>query len=511
MKKLFNRLPKKLVISAALFAVTLVSMGAVGMALLGGDRPVKQYQGPGTPGFDHVTFNSFTDVPNIGDERNFLTGKIAGAPDGFYDPMNGVRAGDEILMRVYVHNNADPKHNASGKGVAKNTKVRVQLPSGLAQNQVAKAFVSADNAQPQVIEDTLTMNGQYPVQLNYVPGSATIKTNFIDQKISDNVVKDGVLVGDDNVNGTMKGCFEYVALVTFKVKLTAPSYQLEKKVRLNGTPTFTKEITAKPGQKVDYVLAFKNVGSTNLYNVVLGDKLPAGVTYVPNTTEWNSGHTNSKWEKSPSNNITVGGVDVGAYAPNGAAYVRFTAQLPSEDKLKCGVNRLVNTGYAKPKDHGTIQDTATVVIEKECKPEDKPVYECKLITVEQLGGRKVRVNTSAAFNGNVQVKNFTYDFGDGSEPLVTDKDTVEYEYAKDGTYKIVAKINFTVNGQAKDGVTSPTCESMVTFESGKPVEPETPTTPTELPNTGAGSVAGIVAAVTAAGAVSHNVVSRRKR
>jgi uncharacterized repeat protein (TIGR01451 family) len=511
MKNLFKRLPKKLIASVALFAVTLVGMSAVGMALLGGGRPVKQYQGPGTPGFDHVTFNSFTNVPNVGDERNFFHGKIAGAPDGFYDPMNGVRGGDEILMRVYVHNGADPKHNASGQGVAKNTRVRVELPSGLNQAQTARAFVSADNAQPQVIEDTLSMTGEYPVQLQYVSGSATIKTNFIDQKISDEVVNGGVLVGDDNVNGTMKGCFEYVALVTFKVKVVAPSYQLEKKVRLNGTPTFTKEVSAKPGQKVDYVLAFKNVGSTDLRNVVLGDKLPEGVTYVPNTTEWNSGHTNSKWEKSASNNITVGGIDVGAYAPNGAAYVRFTAQMPTEDKLKCGVNRLVNTGYAKPKDHGTIQDTATVIIEKECKPQDKPTYECKLITVEQLGGRKVRVNVTPAFTGNVKVKNFEYNFGDGSQPLVTDKNPVEYEYTKDGTYKIVVKINFTVNGQAKDGVTSSTCESLVTYTSGKPVPPTpTPTTPNELPRTGAGDVAGLIAAVTVAGAVSHRLVLARR-
>lgn len=44
-----------------------------------------------------------------------------------------------------------------------------------------------------------------------------------------------------------------------------------------------------------------------------------------------------------------------------------------------------------------------------------------------------------------------------------------------------------------------------------PEEPVTPETPTTLPNTGAGSVAGIVAAVTAAGAAGHNFVTRRKR
>lgn len=504
LKQAFKRLSKKpLLISAAvvLSVLAVVGLNMKAGALLGGDRPVKVYNGAGTPGFDHVTFNSFTNVPNVGDERNFFHGKITGADGGFYDPMNGLRAGDEILMRVYVHNGADPKYNASGQGVAKNTRVRVALPSGLSQNQVAHAFVSADNAQPGTVEDTLTMNGQYPIELNYVAGSATVKTNFQDKAVSDDIVKGGVLIGDKNLDGTQHGCFEYVALVTFKVKVKAPSYSLEKKVRLNGTSTFTKNVEAKPGDKVDYVLAFKNVGSTDLYNVVLGDKLPAGVTYVPGTTEFYSAHTGSKWVKSPSDNVTVGGVDVGAYAPQGDAYVRFTAQLPSEDKLKCGVNDFVNTGYAKPKDFGTIQDTATVTVKRTC--ENQPLYSCDAVTVAKLGDRKVRVSVDTTAQNGASIKGYTYNFGDGTTPLVTDKNPAEHTYAKDGNYVVNVKVAFDVNGETKV-VDSAKCAGQVTFTT--PNTPVTPSTPTkELPNTGAGEVFGIFTAVTIAGALWHRL------
>lgn len=523
-KKILSKLPKKFLAGAAVTVVALVAMGSIGGALLGGDRPVKQYQGPGTPGFDHVTFNSFTNVPNIGDERDFFNGKIAGAPDGFYDPMNGVRGGDEVLMRVYVHNGADPKHNASGKGIARNTKVRVALPTGRDQKQVARAFVSADNAQPQIIEDTLTMNGKYPVELKYVPGSATIKSNFIDQAISDNVVKDGVLIGDNNVNGDMKGCFEYIALVTFKVKVVAPSYSLEKKVSQHGKDSYSKSITAKPGEKVDYVLAFKNVGSTDLKNVVLGDRLPNKVTYEQNSTHWISGHTGNKWVKAESNNITTGGVNIGAYAPNGAAYLRFTAQLPDEDELECGINKLVNKGFAKPEDHGTIEDEADVIIKKECQP-DKPVFACDALTASKVGSgnRTYRFNTEYTARNGAEFKRFVYDFGDGSDELVTDQDSVEHTY-EPGEYTAQVTVVFDVNGEEK---TATGQQCMVNIFVGKKPKDNCPIpgkehlpkdspecveqpVPSELPKTGAGDIAAIFAATTVAGMIAYRLILARR-
>ena len=233
MKKFMNflkRHSKKLV--AIVTVATVVSFAGAAIAGFGPDRPTKAYV-QGMPGFDHVTFNSFTGVPNIGDERNFLTGKIAGADGGFYDPMTKLRASDEVLVRVYVHNNADASLNASGQGIAKNTKVRVELPAAetVAQNQSAKAFISADNAQPLEIFDTLDMktenNGGFAIK--YVPGSAQVTSNEGTSAIADSIVAGGVNLGDE------EGCFEFVKLITFKVKVIVPDYTLEKTVRPNGS------------------------------------------------------------------------------------------------------------------------------------------------------------------------------------------------------------------------------------------------------------------------------------
>ena len=48
---------------------------------------------------DHITFNSITDNPLVGDERAFLTGALPGAAN-YSDPVNGVKDGDEVTLRL---------------------------------------------------------------------------------------------------------------------------------------------------------------------------------------------------------------------------------------------------------------------------------------------------------------------------------------------------------------------------------------------------------------------------
>lgn len=54
---------------------------------------------------DHVTFNSITNNPSIGDERNFVGIREAGTNNLWSDNMT-VQNGKEYTVRMYVHNNA---------------------------------------------------------------------------------------------------------------------------------------------------------------------------------------------------------------------------------------------------------------------------------------------------------------------------------------------------------------------------------------------------------------------
>lgn len=508
-KKFFS---KKAVLSLALVAA-IVGVGGVSVAQFGPSRPTKAYH-QGVAGFDHVTFNSFTGVPNIGDERNFVTGKIAGAPDGFYDPMNQVRDGNEILVRVYVHNNADTSTNASGKGVAKNTKVRAEVPTNLSQAQQIKGYVSADNAEPKQIYDTLDINANYPFQFDYVEGSATIKTNKMDRAVSDEIVNGGVLIGDDALDGQMPGCFEYVALVTFKVKIEAPNYVVEKTVRKEGETRdqWRESADVKPGDTVEWRLNFKNTGATKLDKVAMFDKLPAGTNFVPGSTMiYNA--TTPNGVSAGTDAVKANGIDVGNYFPNANAIVVFKTKIASSEELECGVTTLVNNGYAKPGTQGVVTDTAKVVVdnsEKECDEKPNPSYACDLLKAEIGEGRKTKFTASAtAINGAV-IKRYIYNFGDGTQELTTDKSVVEHTYATAGNYVARVKVEVEVNGETKVAE-SGTCATSVNFTTPPetPKTPGTPGSPSSLPNTGPGAVVATFLAVTSLSTAAYYAIVRK--
>ncbi|HSH18677.1 MAG TPA: DUF11 domain-containing protein [Candidatus Saccharimonadales bacterium] len=505
---------------AAVLTVAAVAVPAVTMAGLGSERPVKAYQ-EGMQGFDHVTFNSFTGVPGIGDERDFFTGMVGTDQPNFYDPMNDVRGGDELLVRIYIHNNADSSKNADGSGVAKNTRVRVDLPTGMNQNQVASAFISADNAQPKVIEDTLSLTANTPVSLQYVPGSANIKSlsGSLNTSLSDDIVSEnGVVIGSEQLNGDYKGCFEYVASVTFKVKVTAPGYQFQKNVRVSGTQTFTDEVTAKPGDKVDFNLGFKNSGTTDLKNVVIGDRLPVGLTYVPGSTEWNSHQTGQKWTKITNDEWMRGGLGVGSFLQNATVLVRFSATVDDASKLQCGLNQVINHGFAKAEGQSTIQDSATVKVTRECAETPTttptPVYSCGLLEVEKGEGHTVTVkNFEQVAKDGAAFKHVVLQWGDGKAELTDNAAGKTHTYAADGNYTVRAIPTFTVNGQDVAAGESAACAKTVSFTApvdGTPEAPAETEVPTELAAAGAGSVIAVFATAASAGAVLYRLFLGRK-
>ncbi len=507
MKKFMNFLKnnsRKIVTIVTVAAV--VGLAGTAFASFGPDRPTKAYT-QGVAGFDHVTFNSFTGVPNIGDERNFLTGKIAGADGGFYDPMTKLRNNDEVMMRVYVHNNADSSLNESGRGVAKNTKVRVQLPSGetVAQNQSAKAFISADNAQPTEIFDTLDMKTEdnSGFAIKYIPGSAQVTSNEGTTAISDSVVAGGVNLGDE------KGCFEFVKLITIKIKITAPDYTLEKTVRPNGSTSvndWKKTMNVNAGDTVEWRLNFKNTGSTDLNDVAVVDNLPKGLSAVPGSVKLFDTNFPAGYQY-PDSAIQANGrqinVNTGTRLPGVRAIVTFKTKIADLKDLECGVNTFKNVGFATPGNgNGTVTDDSSVTVEKECE-EMPPVYECTSLSAISLGGNKYSFTTKIKAENGATVNKYIYNFGDASAELNTDKNVVEHQFTKPGEYNIYVRVLFNIGSTQKEA----RCSTKVVITT----TPAPPTTPvTEIPSTGAGEVlAGLFGTSATAYAIYAWIASRR--
>lgn len=145
-----------------------------------------------------------------------------------------------------------------------------------------------------------------------------------------------------------------------------------------------------------------------------------------------------------------------------------------------------------------------------------PVYSCDLLSVTKIDNRKYKFDVKYTVKNGATLKDITFNYGDNN----TGTDT-EHTFAKDGTYNVVATVNVMVNGQVQS-VSSNACAKPVTVAKenctvpGKENYPKdapecsVDTPPTTLPNTGPGSIAGIFAAVTAAGALAYRYVTRRR-
>lgn len=216
---------KQKVASAAVAASMALAIPVAAFAgFTPANRPTFQCVTPSNcVGPNYPVFNSFTNAPNYGDERPFVDAKDAAITTngGFSDKVQ-VRNGQIIKVRMYVHNNADPKLGQNGSTIARNVKVLLDLPKGQAKTSFdLLGAIAADNTNPRRIDDTVTLAGDRPFTVSYVPGSAKFEhrpdgVNFVTVPVSDSIVNGSASIGD------IKACFEFAGFVTANVKVTMP-------------------------------------------------------------------------------------------------------------------------------------------------------------------------------------------------------------------------------------------------------------------------------------------------
>lgn len=252
---------KKLATGAAVAAITL-AMPIAAMAASGPSR-ISYYCGSITnicQGADHVQFNSFKNNPSYDqhDEYNFVTIRPAGG--GAYSDSATLVAGQEYEVRAYVHNNADRAMVGSdlNKYNAQNTTFKFVLPASVNGSADATGYVSASNANPGTVFDTVTLKSNSPVNVS-LASQATWKN--INGKGGANGatlgdITSGALLGYDSLNGVLPGCFDYSGYVTFKIKATAPTTPV--------TPVTPQQPTALPETGPEAAAGLAGVAGTGL-------------------------------------------------------------------------------------------------------------------------------------------------------------------------------------------------------------------------------------------------------
>ena len=319
---------------------------------------------------DTITFNSISNG-KIGDEKNFVGAKVAGAKVQTWNANTiKVKDGETYTIRLFVHNNSPRGMEAIAKGV----KATFSLPTTVAKSQTIIGYLDSSNAKPGRIWDEVTLQADENVYLEYVAGSANYNNNMGDFKLPDEVITSGAKVGYTSMNGEIPGCYEYSGVVTIDVKVhSSVAAKLAKQVRLKGSKTWSESVNAKIGDEVEYRIEYINLLSETVNNVMIRDILPTNVQYVENSTYlYNANYQDGV--KLADNTVTTSGINIGSYSAKGNAYVIFTGKVVDKT-LACGSNQLVNWANVTVKNNLVYKDDASVMVTKEggiCEDQPTP-------------------------------------------------------------------------------------------------------------------------------------------
>ena len=367
-KQVLNSVPKRV---AAVFGITAAVLVPLGIYAWGPSRETFTMAEPAT----YVTFNSITDNPDVGDERNFLRVRDAdsqywqdGTTNGWTDTISNMEEGHTYTIRMYVHNNAAANLNLEATGV----RAHVNLPT--AENSWAKqyevnGYLYADNANPNEIWDNIVLKSDKEFHVKVV--SAKYYNNIRTEKsegfsLGDEVYTakgegTGALLGYEQMDGKIPGCLEYSGYVLMKIQpvFKEPGYDVEKTV---------DKTTAKPGDTIKYAIKVTNTGEVDLTNVKVTDQLPA---YYSKAEEKVSSQNGSTGSIVKGGEITFNKLNVGE-----TATIEISYTIKSADDLECGDTVIKNKATGTTDQDQTEDDDnnneVTTTVTNECEPEPEP-------------------------------------------------------------------------------------------------------------------------------------------
>ena len=320
----------------------------------------------------YPTFNSITNNPTIGDERNFVrVGEINTDVTKLSDEIEVV-PGKQYLVYIYFHNNASSTYNDSAhnhSGIALNTRMSTSFSTVLtpAQRGTISATISADNSKPSAVWDEAYMTtSTNKVLLHYVPGSAHIYNDWNtngDIVPSNLFTEKGVLLGLNALNGVIPGCEEYHGVVTYVLQAEELGGTIEKTVSKDGV-NYKKSADIAPGEEVYYKLAIYNTGDIALSNATVKDTLPEGLTLVPGSVQLRA-NDDTAFDQL-SDNIIGTGYNLGTIGTGNVVYITYRAVVGND--FDCVGTELINKAkfiYDSDLESGDIsEDSATVTVKR---------------------------------------------------------------------------------------------------------------------------------------------------
>lgn len=416
--------------------------------------------------------------------------------DGKFHPNVTAKVDDVVKVEVWYHN----KMNQDSGLIGKDFNVKINIPGD--SSQVHNVTTTVGGSNTNTITKTVSASTQIPTNLQYIPGTAYRKynkgtnqnVNIVEEKISDSVVTSGFVIP-----GGLKPCWNFDETITVEARVIAPVVAINKKERIAGTSTWTTDMTAKPGDTIEYYIEVRNAGNTKLNNVIVRDSFPPRLDYLEGSAKMKN--TLVPNGVQISDNLINGGVNIGNLLPGANTIIYLNAKVP-QTTSPTGNYTFTNVGVVKSDELHEFYNTAivkvnfpgvTVVPEPECTLSANPTTVFK--------GDKTNLTWTTK-----NVNKTTIDQGIGDVSPVSGGTVQSKQLFQD------TKFTLTATGNNSKVIT---CTANVTVKE-KPTTPPT-TPPTEvgkgqpsLPVSGpAEAVAGTLGGISLAGAASYYRKTRK--
>ena len=329
----------------------------------GPDRKTFTWEDPAP----YATFNSITNNPQLGDERNFV--RIREVKDGekFGDEVT-VEPGKTYEVYIYYHNNADAHDvGKTAIGIADGAAMKSSFPATVKSGEKATVTgtIFASDTDPLEVWDGAYLTATQDLYLRYVPGTAIIHNGgeLNGQSIGpDYLFGDGALLGYNKFSGLLPGCNEYAGYVTYQIFADAPGFSITKSV-------VGDNYKVKAGDVATFKVRYENTGTMDQTNVVIRDILPEGLEYVAGSAIL---YNNNFPDGKPVNDdiVAENGMNIGDYA-GGSGWAEVAYNVIVKDNVDCG-DKLVNAVTVSTNDGNKDTNVTITVDDGSCITPDNP-------------------------------------------------------------------------------------------------------------------------------------------
>jgi fimbrial isopeptide formation D2 family protein len=328
----------------------------------GPERPTFTWEKPAT----YATFNSMTNNPTLGDERNFV--RIRAVGDTYYVDEVKLQPGKIYEVYSYYHNNAEANVGQTAIGIADNARMSSNFPATIRAGEklTVNTIISAADTDPLAVWDGAYVTADADLYLRYVPGSAKIHNGgqLNGQAVGPDYLfsNEGALLGYNNFSGILPGCSGYAGYVTYQFKADKPDF--------NVTKTITSDTSnVGDGTIVEFKVRYDNTGTMTQDDVVVRDTLPSGLEYIPGSTTLKN-NSNPGGSTVSDNIVSSTGINIGDYA-GGNGWAELTYKAKVQEGVACDA-RLTNRVVVSTAD-GSKEATSEVIINGDaCVPSELP-------------------------------------------------------------------------------------------------------------------------------------------